>query len=327
MKSRSRHLLDHSVACALASIEVYNKPLFKEREQAFAVLLTIAWEALLKAKILKDNQNRLTAIYVRKGKRYKRSRTGRHLTVELMGAARSCGLNPVALENLERLVDVRDAAIHLTADSPSLPYLVYSLGLASLRNYTRLLQSWFGLTLDEFDLFILPLGFKYPFRAVTPAALRKEPRDVAAILKQVGKAQQDGRDESEGFYLAFEISTRLVSAKKITGPPDLTAAVDPAAKAAVIVEKRVRPVDAYPRSFTELWSMVKAAVPDVQQSLVFQVFKDCGIKSDPKYSTYNWRNKTQEARGATKGVPIIYNDDAVNLVIAECARRVRDAST
>ncbi len=326
MKSRYRHLLDHSVACALASIEVYNKPLFKDREQAFAVLLTIAWEALLKAKILKDNRNRLTSLYVRVGNRYKKSRTGRYLTVELLGAARACGLNPVAFDNLERLVDVRDAAIHLTADSPSLPYLVYSLGLAALRNYAKLAKDWFNLTFDEFDLFILPLGFKYPFRAITPAALKKEPKDIAAILRQVSKAQQDGKDEDDGFHLAFEISTTLVSAKKLTGPSDITAAVDPSAKGAIIVEKRIRPVDAYTHSFTELWTKVKAAIPDVQQGMVFAVLKECSIKGDARYSAFNWRNKTQAAKGNTAGVPIIYNHDAVNFVIAECARRLKDGT-
>jgi hypothetical protein len=322
LKARYKHLLDHSIGCVLGSIEVYNKPLFKEREQVFAILLVTAWESLLKAKILKDNKNRLTSLYVRAGKRYKKTRTGRYLTVELLGAAKICALNPVVFENLERLVDVRDAAIHLTAESRSLPYLVYTLGLAALRNYAKLLDQWFRITLDEYDLFILPVGFKYPFKTVTPAAMKKEPSEVAEILKQVAKSQSEGKDESAGFHLAFEISTTLVSAKKLTEPADITAAIDPLAKGAIVVEKRVRLVDAYPHSFTELWKRVKAALPAIQQSVVFGVIKESKLKGDPKYSAYNWRNKAQEARGPQATVPVIYNDDAVRLVIEECGRRL-----
>lgn len=326
MKARYRHLLEHSIACSLAGIEVYNKPLFKEREQVFAILLITAWEALLKAKILRDNGNRLTALYVRVGKRYKKSRTGRYLTVELVGAAKLCNLNDVALQNLERLLEVRDAAIHLTAESPSLPYLTYTLGLAALRNYARLVREWFGKSLDEYDLFILPVGFKYPFHTVSAAALKKEPAEIAAILKEVSKSQQEARDESDGFHLAFEITTTLVSAKKLTGTADVTAAVDPLAKGAVVVERRVRVVDQYPYSFTELWDRVKTALPMIRQSLLHQVLKDWKVKGDPKYSAYNWRNKAQEAKGSKAGVPIIYNEDAVTMATQECRRRLAMAS-
>lgn len=273
MKARFRFLLEHSINWALAAIEVYNKPTFKEREQVFAILLTAAWESLLKAKVLRDNRNRLASLYVRAGARYKKTRTGRYLTIDVLTAARKCSLNTVALENLDRLVDIRDAAIHLTAQSPSLAYVVYSLGLAALRNYAKLLQDWFAVTLAEYDFFILPLGFKYPFRAVTTTQLRREPKEVAAILRQVAKAQSEGRDVDQDFHLAFEITTTLVSARKVAGTPDVTAAIDPTAKGAVVVEKRVRLVDQDPPSFTDLWRRVHAAVPNVKQPLVFKVLK------------------------------------------------------
>lgn len=322
MKARYRHLLDHSIACSLAAIEVYNKPLFKEREQVFAILLITAWEALLKARILRNNRNRLSALYVRIGRRYKKSRTGRYLTVDLVNAARLCDLNDVALQNLERLLDVRDAAIHLTADSPSLPYLTYTLGLAALRNYARLVRDWFSVSLDEYDLFILPVGFKYPFRTVSPAALKKEPAEIAAILREVTRSQQESRDESDGFHLAFEITTTLVSAKKLAGEADVTAAVDPLAKGAVVVERRVRVVDQYPYSFKELWDRVKAIAPFVGQTMLLHVLREAKMRGDPKYSAYNWRNKAQEKRGPRPEVPVIYNEDAVRFIAEECRRRI-----
>ena len=52
MKSRSRLMLDKSVAAMLSAIEIYNKPDFKYREETFAILCINSWELLLKAKVL-----------------------------------------------------------------------------------------------------------------------------------------------------------------------------------------------------------------------------------------------------------------------------------
>lgn len=321
MRARYRHLLDHSVGCALSAIEVYNKPDFKEREQVFAILMVAAWETLLKAKILKANRNRLKSLYIKAGSRYKKNRAGEYLTIDVLTAARQCAVNTVVQANLERMVEIRDAAVHLTADSPSLPHLVYSLGLASVRNYARLASDWFGVSIDDYNFFILPIGFAYPFQAVSPAELRREPRDVAAILKRVTRSQEDGLDEDGGFHLAFEIRTRLVSAKKLTGPADVTAAIDPSSDRALVVEKRVRPIDQYPLRFTDLWARVKASVPAVKQGEVHAVLRDCGIRGNSTYSTYNWRSKLEETRGPGATTPIIYNGEAANFVVREVCRR------
>ena len=41
----------------LAAIELYNKPDFRYREEAFAILALNAWELLLKAKLLAESDN------------------------------------------------------------------------------------------------------------------------------------------------------------------------------------------------------------------------------------------------------------------------------
>jgi len=57
-------LIDNSLSAALSSIEIYNKPDFKYREEIFTILLINAWELLLKAKILKDANDDITSLYV-----------------------------------------------------------------------------------------------------------------------------------------------------------------------------------------------------------------------------------------------------------------------
>lgn len=84
MKARHKHLCEHSVNMALSAIEIYNKPNFAAREQIFSILMANAWESLLKATILKDSGNHLTALYVKDGRRYRRSKSGQvepHATV------------------------------------------------------------------------------------------------------------------------------------------------------------------------------------------------------------------------------------------------------
>jgi hypothetical protein len=63
-KARYHSLLEKSTQAALSAIEVYNKPDFKYREERFSIFMVNAWEVLLKAKILKDNNNKLKSIYV-----------------------------------------------------------------------------------------------------------------------------------------------------------------------------------------------------------------------------------------------------------------------
>jgi hypothetical protein len=49
--SASAQISQKSVDAALAAIEIYNKPDFRHREETFAILMTNAWELLLKAWI------------------------------------------------------------------------------------------------------------------------------------------------------------------------------------------------------------------------------------------------------------------------------------
>lgn len=308
MKARCRILAGSSLATALSAIEIYNKPDFRHREQIFSVLMVIAWEALLKAKILKDANNRLTSLYVPDGRRYKRNRAGQHLTIGIHEAATRCALPPIVAQNIESLVEIRDAAVHLTARSDGLPYLVFTLGAASLRNYARLLREWFDVRLSDYNFYILPLGFQYPFKTLTAVDLRKEPEDVALVMSSVAKAQAAGEIEADGFALACELTTTLVSAKKITEDTDLVAKIDPASTSAVIVSREVNLIDKYPYTYTQVYRMLKSLHPSLTQSALNTLIADNRVKQNPKYARYNFRSKQDEKRGPGSTTPVLYND-------------------
>ena len=64
VRKHSTCLLENSIAAALSSIEIYNKPDFRFREQVFSVLITNAWELLLKARLVADSGEKLESLYV-----------------------------------------------------------------------------------------------------------------------------------------------------------------------------------------------------------------------------------------------------------------------
>jgi len=282
MRARYKFLCEHSLHTALSAIEIYNKPDFKDREQIFSILIVTAWEALVKSKILKENKNELTALYVKQGYQYKRNRTGSYLTIGIEEGIRQCSLRPVVAQNIQHLVQIRDAAIHLTAASPSLPYLVFTLGSATLRNYSHQVREWFGIGLSDYNFYILPLGFSYPFQTISAVDLRKEPKDIAAIVSQVSQAQAAGHVQDGEFWLVCEIQMTLVSAKKITEETDLVASVNAEGGERVIVSREVNILDRYPYSHTQVWERIKAELPHVKQNQFNALIRERKIKGDPK---------------------------------------------
>src|SRR5882757_4142537 len=111
-------ILGKSISAALSSIEMYNKPDLKYREEIFTILIINSWELLLKAKILKDTNNSLENLYVpdNKSGKYKLSRNGIPLTIDINGAMNKIGLANAVSDNIKYLVEIRDTAIHLYHD-------------------------------------------------------------------------------------------------------------------------------------------------------------------------------------------------------------------
>src|SRR6188768_923902 len=59
----SNDLAEKAVQAAIAAIEIYNKPDFHFREEAFSLLMTNSWELLLKAKWLSDHNEDVASLH------------------------------------------------------------------------------------------------------------------------------------------------------------------------------------------------------------------------------------------------------------------------
>lgn len=176
MKSRSRLMLEKSVAAMLSAIEIYNKPDFKYREETFSVLCINAWELLLKAKVLNLASNKVASLYameyktLKTGKkssvrRPKKNRSGNPLSINIFEAYRivtedyGVRINKAVNDNLVALTEIRDNSIHFVNDDLLLSLKIQELGSASLQNYLHLVSSWFGDVLSGYNFYLMPLSF------------------------------------------------------------------------------------------------------------------------------------------------------------------------
>ncbi len=308
---------------ALSAIEVYNKPVFCNREQIFAILMAAAWESLLKAKILKDHDNKMTAIYViedKKGnkRKYKPNRFGEPMTIDINAAIERCTIPKIVAENISQIVRIRDAAIHLSCDSKSLPQLVFSLGSAALRNYSRLLHEWFGTSLSDYNFYILPLGFSYPFKTFSLAQLKKEPDIITNIIKEIAAAQEANLASDGDYFLVCNIETKLISAKKITDvSPDVIASIGQEGATHTIVQKTVNKLDQYPHSWKQIREKLKKQLPGFKSSDLSKLITGQNIKKRTEFSAFSYRTKEEEVRGPSKTTASLYNDDFFRFALDE----------
>ena len=183
MKSRARTLYDKSLASILAAIEVYNKPDFSYREEAFSILAINAWELLLKARVLQLDRNRVSAILDYEKRRKadgtwstklyrKKNRSGNHVSVglfkvyDLLTSKYGETIDPLVRQNLELLTEIRDNSVHFFNKDFELRRRVLEIGTGSLKNYVSLSSRWFGTDLEQYNFFIMPVAFFRDFHTV-----------------------------------------------------------------------------------------------------------------------------------------------------------------
>jgi hypothetical protein len=319
--SNQEKLLDSSLQSALAAIEIYNKPDFRLGEECFVILCIKSWESLLKAKIVLGANGDFQPIYASgKDGRPKTGRSGNKITIDVLQAAKQLSMDAAIEENLRALVEIRDTAVHLFLDDESIKYLVFTLGAASLQNYQSLASEWFNRSLLDYNFYILPLAFAYGFQTLSPLDLEGKPEAVANLLRQVSETRER-ISQNGGYHFVCELQTSLVSAKKLVGDADITAAVNPDAAMGFVL-KWQRPIDKYPYSYSELFQRVKIARPLTKQSEVNGLIKRHEMKNNLRYSYYNFSTKAHDDKYKATGnlpkvVASIYSEDAVSFLVSQ----------
>ena len=203
MKARSKELLDRAIAATVAAIEIYNKPDFLYREEAFAVLAINGWELLLKARWLANNGNKVSSLYVReqrtrkdgsKSKKLtiKETRSGNPFTHSLDFLAKKLveaqALDANAWANIQALLEMRDSSIHFYNRSGAFPVRLQEIGTASLKNFVTVTKEWFGRDMAEFNFYLMPLSFVALPQQTQDVVLNHEEKRFLAFVESLEPA-------------------------------------------------------------------------------------------------------------------------------------------
>lgn len=284
--------VDKAEAALVAAVEIFNKPNFDYREETFALLAINAWELLLKAKILKENNNTLKAIRVyetrqtkagKKSKKLylKRNRSGAPVTRSLnecLNFLDNSAVTRVAPEikaNLYALVAIRDESAHYIIASPLLAEKVFEVAAATIKNFVILAQNWFSIDFeDSFSLF-LPLSFigeRRIFDSVLVTSAENR------LLKHLQSLAVDDQGQSE-YSVAVRMEIKLEKSKLPTATK-VQITNDPNAVKVFLSEQDIR--DKYPLSYDELCTECQNRYSDF---LVNKKFHDARKKlaKDAKY--------------------------------------------
>lgn len=210
MKSRAKELVEKAVGAMVSAIEIYNKPDFKYREEAFAILAINAWELLVKAQWLQRNNNKVRTLYVREkgtkkdGSPYVRPRvkttaSGNPVTHTLDYLAKKLveegDLSGAALNNLNALREIRDSSVHFYNNNHQFALQLQEVGSAAAKNFVTASRSWFDVDLSKFNFYLMPLAFLHSDHPTTGLILNREERNVAEYIRGL-----DAANDPQGQY-------------------------------------------------------------------------------------------------------------------------------
>ncbi len=287
----SADLAAKSVQAAVAAIEIYNKPSFSYREEAFSLLMTNAWELLLKAKWLAENGEAIESLYEMGkdksgGQKPKENRSGNPISVGLtylaaaMVAEKKFGLEKATQENLLALIEIRDNAAHLINKDLYISRRVQEIGTASLRNYLLLASGWCKLDLSQYNFFLMPISFFHGFEAAEPATRADYPVQIQKLLAYLDAREANDTDEAAGQHVALRLETKLVRGKDAAAI-EFRYTDDPNAPAVMIREEDI--LKNYPMTFAKLIEEMQKRYMDCKFNVAFHRIKRAA-EADKRYA-------------------------------------------
>ena len=209
-----KHLVEKSIEAYILALETINKLTIKYRLETFCHLICNAWELLLKAKILTDNDTQDSIYYKEKGNQKKKSISLRDCLKKIMPNKK----DPVR-RNIERIVELRDESIHLVISH--IPRDVTGLLQAGVINYHKRLYEWFGTSLsDRFPIGMMSIVYDMgpEHWDMTSGRLYKQlGQDAADFLTQYCaelKKELDELNRSTEFLIGIEYRLALTKSTK-----------------------------------------------------------------------------------------------------------------
>lgn len=225
-KMVQHNLLKNSIAAYFAAIEIHNKPNIPYRYETVTLLVMNAWELALKAYVRKYIKNK--SIYVDNGHTISLDKA-----LDYVNEHRNSKMKnsfTAIRQNILKIEEYRNMITHFYCDEIE-PY-IFMLVARSVLNYIDFVRTYFNkdIMADE-GLFILPLGFKLPFRpedflsdnVAKYAASPEAKKFIKDIVNVICGLKEEGIEDS--IVLGFDIY--LESVKKATNSDILAAITTP----------------------------------------------------------------------------------------------------
>lgn len=312
MKSRSRLMLEKSIAAMLSAIEIYNKPDFKYREETFSVLCINAWELLLKAKLLNLSSNKPASLYAMEYKvlkngekskimRPKKNRCGNPMSINLFESYRiiteefGVKIEKPVNDNLLLLTEIRDNSIHFVNDDLLLSLKVQELGSASLQNYLHLVNLWFGDVLSGYNFYLMPLSFFRDFSEAPGVSLNSCERKVLDYIKGT-EVEYDQNEEVDDFNLTLRIAVKFHKVKSNSGLP-VQITNDPNAMSVRLTEEDI--TDKYPWGYQILTTRLSKRYSNFKINAEYHNIRK-RLEKDKKLAHVRFLNPSNQNGGKKK---------------------------
>lgn len=319
------NLVNHSIAAYFAAIEIHNKPNISYRYETVALLLINAWELILKAFIRKKIKMR--SIFAEDGHTISLEKALKYV-YDYLNIQKSNSFLAVR-ENILLIEGYRNNAVHFYNEL--LESCIFALIARCALNFVEFLREQFSKDIMESDgLFIMPLGFKLPFRpedflskkASCTESSKEAQAFINSIVTVIESLNQQGVEES--VVLGFDVY--LQSVKKVTNS-DLLVAItskdeaevtiakvtnirlsnDPTAQVVSLSDKEI--FATWKHTYQELADWCRKNISDFKQNKIFNdVMRN--IESDPQ-CVYRRRLNVKSTKSAAQK---FYSDFALDEV-------------
>jgi hypothetical protein len=300
-------LLEKSIEAYVLALETMNRLSIKYRVESSAYLICNAWELLLKAKILDDTRSR-QAIYYRRAKgESPRSLALRDCLIKIFPNE-----NDPTRRNLERIIDLRDEAVHLVISH--VPNSILALFQSCVLNYHRRLVEWFDISLSErvpvgMMTIVYDLGPEQ-FDFTNPVIRRRLGREsVEYLAKFQAEVEQEFQRLNKPAEFSIDINYKLALVQQ-PGDADIVLTKGGTGMTATIIEVPKDPSRTHPYRQGEVIEQVNAALGSTTRLNQYDI--QCVLK------LYELRKRSEfYYRGSVAGSPSQYSKAFVNWLLKE----------
>jgi hypothetical protein len=290
------YLLEKSQQAAISAIEIYNKPDFKYREEAFCILMVNAWEILLKAKILKDNKNVLKSIYIplktvtkdkKITKRFypKINRAGNPMTINIFNALKKLNIDSTLIQNIKLMVEIRDNSIHFVNKEKLLEKKILEIGIATLKSYIMICNQWFDIDFSRYNFYLMPLSF-FHLSEIESFSVNKFDKQTKNLLNYIKtKERYYPSDDKKDHHISLILKTSFEKVPRIekTSTMEFKITTDPNAPA-FRVEQESTFKNKYTLDHSDLLKNCKLRYSNFSEGKRFNDVKKNILKPNKKYS-------------------------------------------